>query len=99
MHAVLRACAPPAIQARQAADTIADIERRVSEDSGRHLPEAEGQLDVHPGESSGFALIARAMLHEYPSRSLLAPVPMTAQALLFNAVLQGRALRSRAPLA
>jgi MFS family permease len=71
---------------RQAEATMADIERRVSEDSGRQLPEARDRLDVHPRKSFGFALIAHAMLHEYRSRSLLALALMTAQAFLFNAV-------------
>jgi MFS family permease len=71
---------------RQAEETMADIERRVSEDTGRHLPEARGQLEVHPRKSFGFALIVHAMLHEYRSRSLLALALMTAQAFLFNAV-------------
>jgi MFS family permease len=65
---------------------MADIERRVSADTEHHLPEARGQLDVHPRKSFGFALIARAMLHEYRSRSLLALALMIAQAFLFNAV-------------
>lgn len=70
----------------QAEGTMADIERRVSEDIAHPLPEARGQLDVHPRKSFGFALIARAMLHEYRSRSLLALALMIAQAFLFNAV-------------
>jgi MFS family permease len=71
---------------RQAEDTMADIERRVSEDMGRRLPKAKGTLEVHPRKSFGFALIAHAMLHEYRSRSFLALALMTAQAFLFNAV-------------
>ena len=71
---------------RKAEQTMADIEHRVSEDTGRRLPEAKGKLDVHPRKSFGFALIAHAMLHEYRSRSLLALALMTAQAFLFNAV-------------
>jgi MFS family permease len=70
----------------QAEETMADIERRVSEDTGHRLPEARGQLDVHPRKSFGFALIAHAMLDEYRSRSLLALSLMIAQAFLFNAV-------------
>jgi MFS family permease len=71
---------------RQAEATMADVERRVSEDTGRDLPEARGHLDVHPRKSFGFDLIAHAMLHEYRSRSFLALALMTAQAFLFNAV-------------
>jgi MFS family permease len=41
---------------RKAEDTMADIERRVSEDGGRQLPRPEGRLNVHPRKSFGFAL-------------------------------------------
>jgi MFS family permease len=72
---------------RKAEDTMADIERRVSEDTRhRHLPKAKGRLKVHPRKSFGFALIARAMLGEYRGRSGLAVALMIAQAFLFNAV-------------
>src|SRR5436190_17934121 len=71
---------------RKAEDTMADIERRVSEDGGRQLPRPEGRLNVHPRKSFGFALIARAMLGEYRKRSALALALMIAQAFLFNAV-------------
>src|SRR5436190_11770310 len=71
---------------RKAEDTMADIERRVSEDGGRQLPTPEGRLNVHPRKSFGFALIARAMLGEYRERSALALALMIAQAFLFNAV-------------
>jgi MFS family permease len=71
---------------RQAEETMADIERRVSEDTRRQLPKANEQLEVHPRKSFGFALIAHAMLHEYRSRSVLALALMIAQAFLFNAV-------------
>ena len=71
---------------QKAENTMADIERRVSEQSGRQLARPEGRLDVHPRKSFGFALIARAMLGEYRRRSLLALALMVAQAFLFNAV-------------
>jgi MFS family permease len=70
----------------QAEETMADIERRVSEDTGQRLPETKEKLDVHPRKSFGFSVIAHAMLHEYRSRSLLALALMAAQAFLFNAV-------------
>ena len=71
---------------QKAENTMADIERRVSEQSGRQLARPEGRLDVHPRKSFGFALIARAMLGEYRGRSVLALALMVAQAFLFNAV-------------
>jgi MFS family permease len=71
---------------REAERTMADIERRVSEDTGRPLPKATDHLTVHPRKSFGFFLILRAMLGEYRARSGLALALMVAQAFLFNAV-------------
>jgi MFS family permease len=66
--------------------TVADIERRVTESKRAPLAPAEGRLTVHPRRTFGFALIFRAMLGKYRSRSALALVLMVAQAFLFNAV-------------
>jgi MFS family permease len=71
---------------QKAENTMADIERRVSEDSGRQLPKPEGRVTVHPRKSFEFVLIVRAMLGQYRERSGLALALMTAQAFLFNAV-------------
>ncbi len=70
----------------RAAETIADIERRVSEDSGAPLEPPKDRLEVHPRKSFGFGLIARAMWGRYRGRSALALALMIAQAFLFNAV-------------
>ena len=72
--------------ARQADATVADIEQRVRADTGRELEPAQGRLEVHPRRTFGFALIARAMLGKYRSRSMLALALMIAQAFLYNAV-------------
>jgi MFS family permease len=66
--------------------TVADIERRVSESTRAPLAPAQGRLVVHPRRSFGFAMIFRAMLGKYRSRSGLALVLMVAQAFLDNAV-------------
>jgi MFS family permease len=71
---------------RQAEQTMAEIETRVSEDTDGRLPQATAHLTVHPRKSFGFALIARTMLGEYRGRSGLALALMVAQAFLFNAV-------------
>jgi len=65
--------------------TIADIERHVEERGGR-LPDAQGELVVHPRKSFGFGLIFDAMWGKYRGRSGLALSLMIAQAFLFNAV-------------
>jgi MFS family permease len=71
---------------RQAEQTMAEIEGRVSEDTHGPLPQATAHLTVHPRKSFGFAIIARTMLGEYRGRSGLALALMVAQAFLFNAV-------------
>jgi MFS family permease len=70
----------------QAEATIADIEHRVTEDTGEELPRAAGRLEVHPRKSFGFGMIANAMWAKYRARSVLALSLMIAQAFLFNAV-------------
>jgi MFS family permease len=70
----------------QADRTMADIEHRVTRDTGAHLARADGRLEVHPRKSFGFAMIARAMWAKYRARSALALSLMIAQAFLFNAV-------------
>ena len=70
----------------QAEATIADIEHRVTEDTGEGLPRAAGRLEVHPRKSFGFGMIANAMWAKYRARSVLALSLMIAQAFLFNAV-------------
>ena len=71
---------------RQADETIADIERRVCEDTGQPLAQPEGRLSVHPRRSFGFDLIFKSMWGKYRSRSALALTLMIAQAFLYNAV-------------
>ncbi len=70
----------------QADATMADIEDRVTEDTGAGLPRAAGRLEIHPRKSFGFSMIARAMWAKYRARSGLALSLMIAQAFLFNAV-------------
>jgi len=70
----------------QAETTAADVERRVTEDTGEPLAPVHGRLTVHPRRTFGFALIFRAMLGKYRARSSLALILMVAQAFLFNAV-------------
>jgi MFS family permease len=70
----------------QAETTVADIERRIRQDTGADLAPADGRLEIHPRESFGFGMIARAMWAKYRARSALALSLMIAQAFLFNAV-------------
>src|SRR5262249_4098727 len=66
--------------------TTDDIEARVRASAREPLAPAHGRLVLHPRRTFGFALIFRAMLGKYRSRSALALMLMVAQAFLFNAV-------------
>jgi MFS family permease len=70
----------------QAKETMADIERRVVEDTGEGMPRADVRIKVHPRKSFGFGMIASAIWAKYRARSALAISLMIAQAFLFNAV-------------
>jgi MFS family permease len=70
----------------QAEATMANIERRITQDAGADLAGADGRLEIHPRKSFGFGMIARAMWANYRAPSALALSLMIAQAFLFNAV-------------
>ena len=65
---------------------MAEIERRVQQDTGERLPPAEGRLTIHPQRHFGLGVIFRAMFRQYRSRSLLVLLLMAAQAFLYNAI-------------
>ena len=70
----------------EAAETaVAEIERRATA-QGRTLAPVTETLVVHPRRVFGFAMVARAMLGTYRSRSALALTLMLAQAFLYNAL-------------
>ncbi len=71
---------------QEADSTIADIERRASQDTGRPLAPTQDRLEVHPRRNFGLRLVFGAMLGKYRSRSVVALALMVAQAFLFNAV-------------
>jgi MFS family permease len=62
-----------------------DIEQRATARGGTLAP-VTGTLVVHPRLSFGLAVVARAMLGTYRTRSVLALVLMLAQAFLYNAL-------------
>jgi MFS family permease len=66
--------------------TILEIEERVARDTGEHLREPQGRIEVRPHRSFGLGLIVRSMFGKYRTGSILALALMIAQAFLFNAV-------------
>jgi MFS family permease len=70
----------------EAEQIVADIERRVSESTGKQLDEVDETIELEPRESTGFVAISRTMFSRYPSRTVLGLTMMSAQAFAYNAV-------------
>lgn len=70
------------------ADGVVDmIENEVmKEDRLKNLPEPEGSMLIRPVGTVSFLQIAKTMLKEYPTRSLLGFSLMVGQAFLYNAI-------------
>lgn len=71
----------------EADQVVSMIEREVmKEDRIKSLPEPEGYLMIRPQGTVSFGQIARTMLKQYPTRSLLGFSLMVGQAFLYNAI-------------
>lgn len=71
----------------EADETIAEIERRVEQETGQRLTTPHGPpLVIHPRKSFGFGIVAKTMFSKYPARSFLSLSLMVSQAFLYNAV-------------
>jgi MFS family permease len=73
-------------RAEEAERVVGMIEARIEEQRGDPLPEASGELFVHPRRRYGFVSIARTMFRRYRRRSLLCLALMVSQAFLYNAI-------------
>src|ERR1700730_9104490 len=66
---------------------VSMIEREVMEENHlQSLPEPKGSIVIRPIGTVSYHLILRAMLQEYPTRSLLGFSLMVGQAFLYNAI-------------
>jgi MFS family permease len=66
---------------------VSQIEREVmEEDHLQSLPEPRGSIVIRPIGTVSYRLILRAMLQQYPTRSLLGFSLMVGQAFLYNAI-------------
>ena len=71
----------------EADQVVGMIEREVmKEDHIQSLPEPEGSILIRPQGTVSFGQIARTMLKDYPTRSLLGFSLMVGQAFLYNAI-------------
>jgi len=71
----------------EADEVVSMIEHEVMrEDKVKSLPEPEGYIWIRPQGTVSFLRIAKTMLQEYPTRSLLGFSLMVGQAFLYNAI-------------
>lgn len=71
----------------EAEETISEVERRVEQETGRHLtPPHDPPLVMHPRKTFGFGIVTKTMFSKYPARSFLSLSLMVSQAFLYNAV-------------
>jgi MFS family permease len=73
--------------ADEAEATIAQIEREVAASGKELAPVDEAKtLEIRPQESVSFLQVAKTLLKEYPTRSLLGATLMISQSFLYNAI-------------
>lgn len=71
----------------EADNTVAAIEREVSEETGEQLPEAKGSLKILARESTPLREVWESLVRHNARRSVLGFVLMVSQAFFYNAVL------------
>jgi MFS family permease len=69
----------------EAEEIVQDIERTVSDDSGRQLESVDRKITVRQRKSIGMGLIARTVFTMYPKRTVLCFSLFVGQAFLYNA--------------
>jgi len=71
----------------EAEQVVSMIEREIMrEDRIQSLPEPQGSMLIRPQGTVSYGKIAKAMLKDYPTRSLLGFALMVGQAFLYNAI-------------
>ncbi|HET9719460.1 MAG TPA: MFS transporter [Solirubrobacteraceae bacterium] len=68
---------------------VADIERKVTEQTGQQLPEPEGEMTVRQRRTIPLSLTIRSAFTLYPRRSFLGLALFVGQAFLYNSILFG----------
>ncbi len=77
---------------REAEKVVDDIERQVTESSGRELGEPQGEpLAVRQRRTIPLPLILRSVVTLYPRRTILGLALFIGQAFLYNSILLGSA--------
>jgi MFS family permease len=68
---------------------VVGIEHEVEEETGKQLPEAEGEMTVRQRRVSPLSLTVRSVLTLYPRRTVLGLALFVGQAFLYNSILFG----------
>ncbi|MEU2792563.1 MFS transporter [Streptomyces sp. NPDC007100] len=76
-------------RADEADRLVASIEKQITDEKGKPLPQPEGEITIHPRKSIGFIEIARTVFSRYRRRSFLGLALFIGQAFLYNAVTFG----------
>jgi MFS family permease len=75
---------------QEAEEIVKDIERQVTESTGKELPEPEGEeLTVRQRKTIPLPLILRSVVTMYPKRTILGLALFIGQAFIYNSVLFG----------
>ncbi|WP_310648884.1 MFS transporter [Curtobacterium sp. ME26] len=72
----------------EAERTVSQIEESVEKSTGHRLPDVDDSkaMTVTPLDKVGFLTIARVLLKQYPTRTLVGATMMITQAFLYNAI-------------
>ncbi|GAB2740835.1 MFS transporter [Kitasatospora kifunensis] len=76
----------------EAEQLVDEIERTVSEQTGRPLPDPEGSVTVREQGMVSFTTVARTVFRRYPKRTVLGLSLFVGQAFLYNSVTFGYAV-------
>nr|WP_240930108.1 MFS transporter [Streptomyces coryli] len=68
---------------------VADVERRVTAETGRELPPPADSITIRQRKSTGFLTVARTVFSTYPRRTVLGLALFIGQAFLYNAITFG----------
>lgn len=69
----------------EAEEVVADIERRVADETGRELDPVDETITIRQRKTIGLGLIARTLITRYPRRTVLCFTLFVGQAFLYNA--------------
>jgi MFS family permease len=76
-------------QDTEAEELVTDIEQRVEQHTGRHLPPPTAEITIRQREHTPFLTVAHTVFRSYPRRTVLGLALFIGQAFLYNAITFG----------